>query len=638
MYRHSSGSFLRGRRLSVGLAVALLLGLVACGNQRVETKSVPPEVARAANAWPHPNRDFRNTRANPNAKIDKSNVKRLGVAWTLPLPATAPFGAAATNPLIANGVAYLQDLNSNVYALDLATGKQLWRAENNNPSVGPNGVALGFGKVFALRSPRELVALDAKTGHQVWSQSFENAANIEPVVYGDHVYLGTTAGANGAYKGGTSGIAYALNHETGKIDWKFQVVDDGFWGNPTINSGGGLWYPPAVDERRGVVYWGTGNPAPFPGTVQYPNGTSRPGPNLHTDSLVALDIKTGQLRWSKQVRSHDILDLDLQLSPILAHVKGLGDLILASGKLGVVYGINPDTHEIVWQRAVGTHQNDNLQEIPAGEQVEVYPGTLGGVETPMAYADNVVYAAVTNLPTVHTADSWGATNGTEALRHAAAHTKPASEGTSELVAIDARNGKVLWDHHLPSSNFGAATVVNDLVFTSTFDGTVYALDRHDGEVVWTYKAPAGINGWPAVAGDTVLVPAGVGKDAALVALRLGARRTSSTTTSSAPPVTATPGGQHATVTVSAKDMKFSTDAIRVAAGTQVTIAFTNDDSLPHNIAVYRDQTAQQAIFVGKLIAGPGGTITYEFQAPSDRGTYFFRCDVHPWMNGQFIVE
>jgi glucose dehydrogenase len=141
--------------------------------------------------------------------------------------------------------------------------------------------------------------------------------------------------------------------------------------------------------------------------VQYPNGTSRPGPNLHTDSLLALDMKTGQLRWSKQVRVHDIFDLDLQLSPILADVKGVGDLIIASSKLGVVYGINPDTHEVAWQRPVGIHQSDNLSEIPAGHQVEVYPGTFGGVETPMAYADNVVYVPVTNLPTVHTETTFG---------------------------------------------------------------------------------------------------------------------------------------------------------------------------------------------------------------------------------------
>jgi plastocyanin len=83
---------------------------------------------------------------------------------------------------------------------------------------------------------------------------------------------------------------------------------------------------------------------------------------------------------------------------------------------------------------------------------------------------------------------------------------------------------------------------------------------------------------------------------------------------------------------------FSTDTIRVRAGAQVTISFTNDDSLPHNVAIYRDQNAQQPLFVGKVITGPGETINYEFQAPSDRGTYFFRCDVHPWMNGKFIVE
>jgi outer membrane protein assembly factor BamB len=129
----------------------------------------------------------------------------------------------------------------------------------------------------------------------------------------------------------------------------------------------------------------------------------------------------------------------------------------------------------------------------------------------MAYADGIVYVPVVNL------GAWVTPTWSESLEF--------SEGTGEMVALNVGNGSVLWSTQFDSMVFGAATVVNDLVFTSTFDGMIYALNRETGKEVWSYQAPAGINAWPAVAGDTIIFPAGVEigmGQPVLIAFRIGA--------------------------------------------------------------------------------------------------------------------
>src|SRR4029077_2614963 len=114
----------------------------------------------------------------------------------------------------------------------------------------------------------------------------------------------------GIYTPGDRGVIYALDATTGAVKWTFDTVEGALWGHPEVNSGGGAWYPPAVDLERGLVYVGVANPAPFPGTAEHPNGTSRPGDNLYTDSIVALDLTTGAVEWFQQVTPHDIFDRD----------------------------------------------------------------------------------------------------------------------------------------------------------------------------------------------------------------------------------------------------------------------------------------------------------------------------------------
>ena len=450
-----------------------------------------------------------------------STIGDLGVAWTFPIESQTAFGALATNPLILDGVVYVQDLTSNVYAIDLETGEQLWKTTYDVDQLGPNGVAVGYGKVFAVQGVNAIVALDLDDGSEIWAtdlrtQNDSEGITIQPIVFDGRVYVSTVpgTGVTDFYAGGVAGFLYALDQETGQVVWNFSTVDSpDLWGNPEVNSGGGAWYPPTIEVQSGRTFWGIGNPAPFPGNEEFPSGSSRPGRNLYTDSVMAM-TSDGQLDWFTQVRRHDLYDLDFQLSPILAQVPIAGDdaegdreVVIGGGKNGEIVAMDRATGEILWRTSVGTHKNENVDPVPASG-IEVYPGTLGGIETPMAFRDGVVFAAYIDGSTFYTPSG--------------SQSTPIDERTGGIVAVDATNGQLLWESSYDVIPVGAVTAINDLVFSSTYDGRMFALDRETGGEVWTMQSPAGINGWPAVAGDTIVVPAGVGAAPMLIALRLGA--------------------------------------------------------------------------------------------------------------------
>jgi len=477
-------------------------------------------VTQYAEDWPLPNKDYASTRATMDAAINSGNVDSLGVAWAAPIPGQGLFGAASTTPVIMGNTVYFQDLGNNIFAMDLASGAIKWQKLYNDSNIGPNGVAAGWGKIFGSADPYNIVALDMDTGEELWRTTISDmpttGTDIHTSIYGGLVFVSTVPGTSAGdfYSGGQIGTIYALDQETGDIVWNFDTVDSAdIWGNADLNSGGGAWYPPSIDTETGVSFWGIGNPAPWPGTAEFPNGSSRPGPNLYTDSIVALDAMTGELDWYTQVYAHDNFDLDFQESPILtsANINGIQqDIVIGAGKVGRVVAFNRETGAILWETFVGTHLNDQLANVPSENITRVYPGSLGGVETPMAYADGVVYVPVLNLYTEYSPT-------------AIAGGQPFAEGTGELVAIEVTTGKILWGKTFDSINVGGATVVNDLVFTSTFDGMIYAFKRDTGEQVWSYQAPGGINAWPSFAGDTMLLPVGLGSPfPALLAFRLEA--------------------------------------------------------------------------------------------------------------------
>ncbi len=466
----------------------------------------PPEWAANAGSWPAHNHDLANTRATTQTPINSQTVSKLKVRWRFPFKGASAFGIFASTPIVLNGTVYLQDLNSNVYALDRSTGALKWRHAFNRPSIGPNGVAFGNGRVYGATETHAF-ALDAQTGNIVWSRKLvrnrREGIDMTPQLYDDTMLISTIPGNAGSfYKGGALGIVWALDAATGKPKWKFNTIGDGakLWGNPKVNSGGGLWYPPAVDSK-GRVFISVANPAPLYGTKRFPNGSSRPGPNFYTSSIVALNGQTGKRIWFRQTVRHDVRDYDLQIPAITTTVPIGGvetDIVLVAGKMGKAFAYRAADGKHLWTRSVGKHQNDT-GPLPR-RLVNIFPGDLGGVETPMALAEGRLFVPWVDLPT--RARSTGLPGGL------AGQSPDFSKGRGGLTAVNPATGKVLWERKLPSLDFGAATVANDVVFTSTYAGTVYAFDTRTGRTLWTTKAPAGINAFPAIDGDTLLVGAG----------------------------------------------------------------------------------------------------------------------------------
>jgi glucose dehydrogenase len=490
----------------------------------------PAATGRAAAGWTLPGADLANTRAVASA-ITSANVSKLGVAWTVPLtiPTAHTDGAYATTPVIVNGVVYLQDLESNVYAIGLATGKVLWRHDYNSPNGGPDGVTVVGGVVYTATSSAA-VALDATTGTQLWSRTLigndHEGIAMAPGYNHGTVYVSTVpANVTGQYLPGGEGILWALNARTGAPEWSWNQVQN-LWGNPGVNSGGGLWYTPSFDAQ-GNIYLGIANPGPIFGTKKYPLGSSRPGPDLYTDSVVKLS-PAGKLLWYYQLTPHDLYDWDLQNAPVLSTANGR-PVVIDGGKAGILIELDAQTGKLLWQLPVGGHdghENDGLLTehatpasrglLPAEYCLE--PSIYGGILTQLASNGSTTFAAVNDLalPATPVDYAGSVTTVLQAVEHA----------TGELVAVNQDTGTIVWDTLLPSSPYGAATVTNDVVFTTTFHGDLFALDAATGAILFKTPMSAGSNAPVAVDGDYVIAGAGAALPPAqrnmIIAYKLGA--------------------------------------------------------------------------------------------------------------------
>jgi outer membrane protein assembly factor BamB len=475
---------------------------------------VPPEVSAAWAEWPLPGKDYNNSRYTTSSTLNSSNVSTLKEAWKVELPGLViAYGMISTVPLIAGGTVYIEDTFCSVRAIDLATGKVKWTAEGSDLNPGPNGVAVGWGKVFAIGGSDSVIAYDAESGKQLWAKKVTDTPtdgiDIQPTVFDGKVFVSTVPiSTRGIYVGGDRGILKALDQETGAEVWRFDTIESpaDVWGNTSVNSGGGSWFPPSFDLDSGRVFWAVANPAPFPGTPEFPNGSSREGLNLYTDSTVALDVKTGAYQWHHQTVSHDLFDRDL-LHTMLTDIGGV-PAVISTGKEGRVWATRRDNGEVLWgPTPIGMHKNDELLELTGA--TEVYPGSFGGVLTPPALADGVIYVAELNAPTMYSANAtayFGSEIGTM---------------NGDLAAIDAATGEIIWNTSVDGDPTGGVTVVNDLVLTATFQGNVIAYARDTGKEVWRWTAPGGINSWMSVSGDMVVVPVGASSPATIFGLRVG---------------------------------------------------------------------------------------------------------------------
>jgi outer membrane protein assembly factor BamB len=431
-------------------------------------------------------------------------VSKLKVAWKVPLQGKGISGVDFANPVVANGIAYLQDGASNVVAVRIASGQVLWKHQYNSPDYGPNGVTIANGRIYGV-TQSGVFALDAETGVQVWynTQLAESSSNFDmaPQVANGKVFVASAITVGG-------GIVYALDADTGATLWSFQTVVDPV-GQKLAATAGGAWDPVLIGPDNSI-YVGTGNPY-----LTLHQAETSPSRELYTDSIVKLNQATGKLEWYYQAFPNDFHDWDLQISPIYTTTASGRPVVLAAGKGGFVFAFDAASGQLLWKTSVGIHNghdNDDEQALAGTLQLTapytLLPGEAGGVETDMAAADGVVYVPIVNVATTYAK----ATSSTG--------TPDFTNGTGELVALDLATGTPLWTTALPKPALGGATVSNDLVFTATLFGEVVALSRQNGSVVWTAQLPSASNSPLAIAGDTLLAGVTAPQVAEVVAYQL----------------------------------------------------------------------------------------------------------------------
>ena len=504
---------LSGRHLSVA-AVLVTASLVtaACSSSAPVTVTNPAAPKPlASGSWPYSNGDLSNTRNAAGSTITSANVSALRQAWTFRItgPAAAgvgSVGALAANPIVVSGLVYIQDLDANVYALSLATGRLKWEYQLNTPmktGPGPDGVAVAGGMVYGI-SPTSVFALNASTGKTIWADRHllgqgQGTFEIQPQVAGGRVYL---ASAYGSGPGG--GVLLALSAASGELLWSFNTLLGPDAGVQATGIGsGGAWETPLVSSD-GSVTFGIGNPYQSAASA-----IAHPSAQLYTDSDVNLDAATGKLRWYYQGVPDDFMDHDMQASPISASVNGI-PVVLGGGKMGYVYEMNAQTGKLIWKTPVGEHNghdNDSLlaleHKITLKVPVTIVPGSYGGILTDMAAAGASVYVVTIDVPVTYTT-----------LKLPVAVTAAGPLG-GEVEALNLATGKVEWDTKVPDLPVGAATVSNDLVFTTLYHGVLIALNRSTGAIVFRRQLSTSANAPIAIAGNTVIIPAGgpaTGKD------------------------------------------------------------------------------------------------------------------------------
>ncbi len=501
------------RRIRVAVVVTAFFAVVVTSWPAAATAAgvpQPPEARSGATSWPYPDHDPSNSRLAAGSPITAKNLSRLTTAWKV-----SATGGLPTSPIVVGHNVFVEDQVGEIFDINLTSGRVVWKSPSIGYSIGPEGVAVGWGKVFGV-TPTSLFALDENTGRQLWStqltRTVTDGIDVQPQVIGRDVIASTVpVSVKGIYIGGDRGFVDAVDESSGKLLWGFDTVaSPSLWGNPSVNSGGGSWYPPSFSPTSGLLYVGIANPAPFVGTSQYPNGSSRPGSNLYTDSTVALKIANGKLVWYHQADAHDLFDRDF-VNTMIVQVPGADGrptrtVVVGTGKGGYVIGMDPKSGKQLWRTPVGIHMNDNLKALTG--PTEVLPGTFGGVLTPPASANGTVFVAALNAPDTLYPDQteyFGGKTGTM---------------PGQVVAIDARTGRTLWNTHVPGDPTGGVTLVNNVVLTATLQGSIIGLSRSTGHILWTLKAPGGIDGWMSAAGRFLIVPVGDAKPPTIWALRL----------------------------------------------------------------------------------------------------------------------
>ena len=496
------------------------------------------------NNFLHTNGNYEQTRFYPNKQINTKNVKNLVPAWIFQ---TEVVDSLETTPIVVNGVMYVTTSYNHVYALDAETGEQIWHYRQKLGPItvyccGPNnrGVAVSGDKVFMGTLDAKLVALDAKTGRLIWETELADpelgySETMAPTVVGNKILIGTNGGEYGI-----RGFVKALDTETGEVLWTFNTIPEnsvGEWtthdatgrdmlrdipaekaalasmGDPYETLGGGVWQNPAVDEDTDRIYFVVGNPSPDL------DGSLRPGDNLYTDSLVSVDLNTGEYVCHFQYIAHDVWDLDAVSPPVITDVKNAaGDTvkgILHGGKSGHIYVHDADDCSLIRFSEAMVPQED-MWALPTKDGARMLPGANGGVEwSPIAVNPGLglTYAINLHQPMTYHVESSPYPEGKLWLG-GAFKVIADEEQWGNISAVDYNTGELRWKVKTEQPMVGGIlATAGGLVFTGEGNGLFKALDAETGSVLWKFQAGAGVNAPPAsytVDGDQYIVVAAGG--------------------------------------------------------------------------------------------------------------------------------
>jgi alcohol dehydrogenase (cytochrome c) len=504
-------------------AILFLIGSAACAQTLDELKN---DGKNTENVLTY-GMGYSLQRYSPLKQIDKSTIKRLVPVWSLSLD--NQWGEQA-QPLIHNGVMYVTNARATV-AIDVSTGVQLWKTPVDwvpeTPrvvccGVSNKGAALFDGKVYRTTLDAFVVALDAKTGKELWKQKAAEwkdgySMTMAPLI------------ANGVLITGMSGAEFGIrgfldgwDPKSGEHLWRrFTIPARGEPGNETWpqdtdawqHGGGSAWITGSYDPELDLTYWGTGNAAPWASRM-------RPGDNLYTASLLALRPKTGEIVWHYQFTPNDAYDYDANWEPILADIDVEGakrKVVMQLNRNGFLYVLDRTNGKLLsakpyvtvnWADHIDLKtgrpvETEIAKRLRAGEQIEQRPSTRGGKNWPHASFNpqtGLLYANTINEGRLfqHLAEKPFVAGERYMFVENKAMPRVAEDPVGHIEAIEPLSAEKRWKAPLYDHTHWSAilTTGGGLLFTGKETGEFIAVDIDSGRNVWMFQTGSGINAQP----------------------------------------------------------------------------------------------------------------------------------------------
>jgi alcohol dehydrogenase (cytochrome c) len=450
-------------------------------------------------------------RFSPLKQIDRANIAAMKPLWVYQIDKTDKFEAS---PIVRDGIMYIAEPPSDVTALETRSGKVLWKYRRVLPDVLPvccgkvnRGVAIDGDNVYLGTLDAHLVALDASTGHVKWDTTVAPyqkgySSTVAPVVIKDMVIIGSAGG-----EFGVRGFLAAFHKDTGKEVWRTWTVPakgekgSETWKADSHKSGSATtWVSSSYDPTLNMLYVGTGNPGPDW------TGGSREGDNLYSDSLLALDVSTGKMKWHFQFTPHDVHDWDSTQVPVLADLPWQGrtrKLVLFANRNAFYYVLDRETGQYLLGKqyvrqtwAKGLDDKGRPMVAPGTEPTPsgnlVYPNSPGATNYQAPS-----YSPLTKLHYVMTRDEGGVFYTGDDSYHEGNWflagrfiSKPGEDARAAIKAMDPTTGTAKWEYPLAFPSWaGILTTAGGIVFSATGDGDAIALDDSTGRLLW--KFPTG---------------------------------------------------------------------------------------------------------------------------------------------------